>query len=68
MSLLSLQSKTLKDSSAVDMLIDAKNRLQSIEVLYGKLCKSENFRELSINDYLPPLIDEIAGVFSNREM
>jgi len=68
MNLLSLQSSVLKDSPAVTALQDARSRMQSMGVLYEKLYRSEDFREISIKDYLPPLIDEIVGVFPHNEM
>jgi len=68
MSLLSLQSSTLKDPLAIAALQDARSRLQSMGVLYDKLYRSEGFRDISIRDYLPPLINEIAGQFPGRDL
>ena len=65
-SLLSLQSGTLEDWKAVAALEDAKSRLQSTSVLYDKLYHTENLREMSIKDYLLPLVDKIIDVFPNR--
>jgi PAS domain S-box-containing protein len=66
MTLLTLQSKTLKDPQAVAALGDAKSRLQSMSVLYDKLYRTENLQEMSIRDYLPALVEEIIGVFPNK--
>lgn len=68
MSLLSLQSHALKNPEAVAALLEARNRMRSMSVLYDKLYRSENLREMSIQEYLTPLIDEIVGVFPNRGM
>ena len=68
MSLLSLQSKALKNPEAKAALLKAKERMMSMAVLYDKLYRSENIREMSLSDYLPRLIDEIVGVLPNREM
>ncbi|MCJ7587875.1 MAG: PAS domain S-box protein [Candidatus Aminicenantes bacterium] len=68
MSLLSMQSNALKNPEAVAALLEARNRMRSMGVLYDKLYRSENLREMSIKDYLPPLVDEIVGVFPNRGM
>ncbi len=65
-SLLLLQSETLEDRKAVAVLEDAKSRLQSMSVLYDKLYRTENLREMSFKDYLPALVDEIIDVFPNR--
>jgi PAS domain S-box-containing protein len=68
MSLLSLQSRAVKNLEAVASLLEAKDRMRSMAVLYDKLYRSENLREMSIKDYLPPLIDEIVRVFPNRDL
>ena len=65
-SLLSLQSETMEDWKAVAALEDAKNRLQIMSVLYDKLYRTENLREMSIKHYLPALVDEIIDVFPNK--
>ena len=65
--LLALQSYTLKDSPAVTALQDAENRLQSMMVLYDKLYRSDDFGELSMQEYLPSLVDEIADNFLIHE-
>jgi two-component system, sensor histidine kinase PdtaS len=67
-SLLTLQSKTMKDPSASAALLDARSRLQSMGVLYQKLYQAGGLEEISIGDYLPSLIDEIVGIFPNRDM
>ncbi|MBA4417371.1 MAG: hypothetical protein C0392_05620 [Syntrophus sp. (in: bacteria)] len=66
MSLLSLQSSILKDPSAIAALEDSRSRVQSMMVLYDKLYRSTDFREISTKDYLTSLIDEIVGNFVNR--
>ncbi|MDQ7827156.1 MAG: PAS domain S-box protein [Candidatus Eremiobacteraeota bacterium] len=68
MNLLSLQSHTLEDPAAVAALMDARSRIQCMEVLYDKLYCSVGFREISAQDYLPSLIDEIVGMFPNKGM
>jgi PAS domain S-box-containing protein len=62
-SLLTLQAETLKDSSAIVALEDAQSRVQSMLVLYDKLYRSDDFRDLSLKEYLPSLIDEISANF-----
>ena len=39
--------------------------MQSMMLLYDKLYRSENFRELSIREYLSGLVREIVGNFPN---
>ncbi len=67
MNLLTLQSTMLRDPAAVTALQEARSRLQSMGLLYDKLYRSENVKEISLNEYVPPLIEEIAGTFPHRE-
>jgi two-component sensor histidine kinase len=65
-SLLFLQADSLENPSAVAALNDAESRVESMMVLYDKLYRSDGFRELSVNEYLPSLIDEILSNFPNK--
>ncbi|MCX5814806.1 MAG: PAS domain S-box protein [Proteobacteria bacterium] len=65
-SLLSLQSNTLHDPAAVAALEDSGNRVRNMMVLYDKLYRSTDFREISAKEYLTSLIDEIVINFPNR--
>jgi len=67
-SLLFLQADTLKDQSAVSALHDAESRVESMMVLYDKLYRSTDVRELSIKEYLMELVDEIIGNFPNQKI
>ena len=67
MSLLSLQAGSVKDAGSVVALTDARRRLQSMMVLYDRLYRSDGFRELSIREYLTPLVHEIVGNFPNKD-
>lgn len=64
---LQLQSQTLTDSSAIAALQDASNRVRSMMVLYTNLYQAANFNEMSIAEYLPPLLDEIMANFPNSK-
>jgi len=64
-SLFPLQSRTLEDSRAAAALEDAKGRLKNLGV-YDRLYRTENLREMSIKDYLPPLIEEIIGLLPKQ--
>jgi PAS domain S-box-containing protein len=66
MSILSLLAESLQEPAAVAALRDARNRMQSMEVLYDKLYRTEQYGEISVLEYFPPLIEEIAGMFPNR--
>ena len=64
-SLLILQSMYLKDSSAIAALQDTKSRVESMVLLYDKLYCSTDYKNISVTEYLPPLIDGIIKNFSN---
>jgi len=66
--LLLLQAGLVNDPSAIAALHDAGNRVQSLMLLYDKLYRNDNFKVLSVKDYLSVLVDEIISNFSNREM
>jgi len=61
--LLTLQLSAEGNPSAASSLRDAESRVQSMIMLYDRLYCSENFRELSVKDYLQPLTEEITGSF-----
>lgn len=67
-SLLSLQAQTVKEPSAMAALEDARARVQSMGLLYDKLYRSDDFAGASVNDYLPDLVDEIIGNFSDSKI
>lgn len=63
MSLLSLQAGTVADQAASAALDDARSRVQSMMVLYDKLYRSDILTTLSLQEYLPPLVNEIVSMF-----
>jgi PAS domain S-box-containing protein len=63
--LLSLQAGALKDPSAIEALMVARSRVQSMMLLYDKLYRSSDFNKMSLKEYISPLIDEILGNFPN---
>ncbi len=64
--IMSLQIETLKEPSALAALKDARSRVQSMVVLYDKLYRLEDLKELSFKEYISPLMDEIICNFPNR--
>ncbi len=65
-SLLSLQSYNQHDTVSSGILKDAAGRVQSMMVLYENLYHSENFSELSMRTFLPPLVNRIMDLFNTR--
>jgi PAS domain S-box-containing protein len=66
MTMLTLQTKTLKSPEAVAALEDVKGRLQSQYVLYDKLYSKDKLKEMSTTDYIPALVNKIIGAFPNK--
>ncbi len=64
--LLSIQTDKVTEPSAIAALEDTMSRIRSMMMLYDKLYRSEGFTEISIQEYLSPLVEEIAGIFPNR--
>lgn len=67
--LLTLQADALerKESDcAVDAIRNATSRLKSTGILYDKLYRSESLTKMSVQKYLPDLIEEIVSVFPDR--
>lgn len=64
MSLLSLQSQTGGDPGAMAALNDARTRIQSMMIVYDKLYRSSDFRNVSLREYLTKLIDEIIASYT----
>ncbi len=66
--LLALQESAMEVPAAVDALGDARSRVQSMMVLYDKLYRSDDFKEVSVKEYLPALISEITVNFPNSRI
>jgi len=64
-SLLSLQLSKFRDTKEGVVLQDAANRVQSMMLLYERLYKDSNFNSISIQSYLPNLVDQILLNFPN---
>jgi len=64
--ILSLQIDTLKEPTAISALNDARSRVQSMMLLYDKLYRSDDLKEISFKEYVSPLVDEIVGNFPNK--
>ncbi|AEJ18986.1 sensor histidine kinase [Gracilinema caldarium] len=62
-SLLSLQSETVQDEAAKNALLEARNRVQSMSILYDKLYRSDGSKEMPLDEYLSPLIDKLVSMF-----
>ncbi len=64
--LLSLQAGHLTEPSAIEAINDARSRVQSMGILYDKLFNAANYKEMSVQEFLPQLIDQTISLFPNR--
>ena len=62
-SILLLQSDTIQDERAKNTLLEARNRVQSMSVLYDRLYRSDGANEMPLDEYLSPLIDQLVAMF-----
>lgn len=67
-SLLSLQAQSLKEPLAISALEDARRRVKSMMLLYDRLFQASESGVISIQNYIPALLAEIIGNFSNSYM
>jgi len=67
-SLLSIQSRNTSEPMSILALDDARNRIQSMSILYDKLYRSQDYTELSFKNYLSSVIDEVIANFPNSQM
>ncbi|NLJ46214.1 MAG: PAS domain S-box protein [Treponema sp.] len=65
-SLLSLQAGRQGNTPARGVLEDAAARVQGMSRLYDRLYRSENFREMSLRDFLPGIVDQVRTLFNTE--
>jgi PAS domain S-box-containing protein len=66
-SLLRLHTRRTENEEVISSLMDAGNRIKSMRILYDKLLRSDNFSDISIFEYLSPLINEVMEVFPEKD-
>jgi PAS domain S-box-containing protein len=64
-SMLSLQARSSSAAGIGAALEEAAMRVQGMMLLYDKLARAEGFSAVSLADYLPQLVDEIAANFAS---
>lgn len=62
-SLLNLQSKNLTDKDAIAVLEEGKERIQAIALIHHRLYRSDNFSYISMEEYLPDLIQQLKKAY-----
>lgn len=67
MSILSIHSNHIENPEAITALQDAKSRVNTMLIIYNKLYLSEDLLQISLKEYLTPLINEIVELFPNLQ-
>jgi len=66
-SLLSIQADLSANKKLKTALLDATSRVKSMGLMYDKLYRGKYEGSLSLNDYLPSLVQEITSMFPDYE-
>lgn len=66
-SLLTLQSKYVDDSSALDAINTGKSRVQSMSILHRNLYQNENLKNIKIKPYFEDLIQNLVSTYKLGE-
>ena len=66
-SLLSLHENQMKAPEDKMIIRDAENQLRGMGLLYDRLYRSENYREMKASEYLPSLVEEIVNTFPKKK-
>jgi PAS domain S-box-containing protein len=64
--LISLHLKSITNPEAVAVLQAAIGRVKSMGILYDKLLLSEDYKDISVKNYLNDLIDTIIAIFPDK--
>jgi len=64
--LISLHVQSTVNPEAIAVLQDAIGRVNSMRILYDKLLLSEDYKDISVKNYLDDLIDTIIAIFPNQ--
>ena len=67
-SLLSLQSKRIKDEEAKLLFLESISRIKSIAMIHEKLYASDNLQIISMQQYTQDLVDELQQSFSDKDI
>jgi PAS domain S-box-containing protein len=67
-SLLSLQADGVKSAAAEKALLDARNRIVSMQKLYDHLFRSESYVNINLGTYLEDLLQEIAQTYATDRL
>ena len=63
-SLLSIQSRQVKDRAVLDVLRDSESRIRSIALIHEKLCKSQDVAMVDFAGYVQNLVPELFKAYA----
>lgn len=66
-SLLSMQMRHVKDDSTKQVLSEGKNRIRSIALIHQSLYQNSNINQLSIEDYIKEMIENLFATYKIDE-
>ncbi|HEB62059.1 MAG TPA: tetratricopeptide repeat protein [Bacteroidetes bacterium] len=66
-SLLRLQSKYIKDDTALDAISESRNRVRAMALLHQNLYQGENLKEIEVQEYLEKLITGLFETYNIQE-
>ncbi len=61
-----LQTETISNAEALSALHDAIGRVHSMKILYEKLLYTDDYKKISIKQYVESICDTIFGLFPNN--
>ncbi|NCU26999.1 PAS domain S-box protein, partial [Candidatus Nomurabacteria bacterium] len=64
--LLKLQSMSIEEPAAIEALNDARGRVQNMMLIYDRLYRSADYKNLNVRDYFENLLNEIIKLFPNH--
>lgn len=66
-SLLDLQSQTLKDEEAADVIRESRQRVQSMAFIHQNLYQSNSVQEIEVNNYIRHLAEHLFQTYNTRK-
>jgi len=66
-SLLSLQSRSIKDKAAIEAFSESHDRIRSMALIHEKLYRSENLSRVDIQDYIRSLANDVIRSYGIEE-
>jgi PAS domain S-box-containing protein len=64
--LITLNMRSVTDPRAIAVLQDAGGQVDSMRILYDKLLLTDDYKELSVKNYLDDLVDKIIAIFPDH--